>query len=98
MDRDSIRKKAQSNYQHYVMNVIPQTNYCRKDRDCRIAIARCPYGCCIYVNRDQLAMVNYLMEQSHQRCYYDCARCPLPVCRNNVCVAENRRVNRFRMD
>ena len=87
-----------SSYQQYVLDIIPQANYCQRDRDCYLVPSRCPYGCCVYVNRDEQGMVAYLMEKDAKPpCQHKCERCPTSVCRENKCVPSTQKFKKFRI-
>ena len=58
-----------------VRDAIDAANYCELDQDCANLGSRCPFGCYIVVNQNEVESVNALMDEwfsGNDECDYDC--------------------------
>ncbi len=68
-----------------ISSEIEEANYCDIDSDCAYAGSKCPFGCYIYVNVDEVDRIKALVDSFESRCVYGCLRCDDVVCVNNRC-------------
>jgi len=71
----------------YIKHEIKQANYCQVDSDCKDAGRKCPFGCSTYVNKNEAARINRLINSFHSNCIYGCLLCANwnIKCENNKC-------------
>ncbi|MCG2701475.1 hypothetical protein L6267_04880 [Candidatus Parcubacteria bacterium] len=71
----------------YIKHEIKQANYCQTNLDCKDAGRKCPFGCSTYVNKNESARINRLINSFHSNCMYGCSSCTnLNIkCENNKC-------------
>lgn len=71
----------------YIKHEIKEANYCQVDSDCKDAGNKCPFGCSAYVNKNEAARINRLINSFHSNCIYGCLLCAnLNIkCENNKC-------------
>jgi len=66
---------------------IKKANYCNVNSDCVNAGGKCPFGCWVYVNKNEVARVSELINSFDSNCVYGCVSCPTAVCENKKCQA-----------
>ena len=71
-----------------IISAIDKANYCNVDSDCVDAGGKCPFGCGVYVNKDEVNHISKLIESFHSRCIYDCVFCRKIICENNKCKCD----------
>ncbi|NCC71551.1 hypothetical protein EOM09_08320 [bacterium] len=72
-------KISQINYE------IKKANYCEIDSDCINAGGKCPFGCYIYINKNEFEKISKLISNYESNCVYDCINCEKAICENNKC-------------
>lgn len=68
-----------------IKSAIEKANYCEVDSDCVDAGGRCPFGCYVYVNKNEVGKISKLIETYDSNCVYGCMLCPTAICENNKC-------------
>ena len=68
-----------------IKSEIKRANYCDIDSDCADAGGKCPFGCWVYVNRNEANRISELINSFDSRCVYGCVLCPMAVCKDNKC-------------
>lgn len=71
-------------HKSYVQHEINKANYCEADSDCRHLEPKCPFGCAIYVNKNESARINGLLSRFDSNCVYSCIA-TIPKCEFNKC-------------
>ena|SRR3989338_5127630 len=71
----------------YIQQEIVKANYCETNEDCVSAGGQCPFGCYIYVNKNEVSRIKNLISSYKSNCIYDCMYCPTVECKNNKCEA-----------
>ncbi|MEK6922171.1 MAG: hypothetical protein AABX08_00025 [Nanoarchaeota archaeon] len=83
--------KDQPYFEDYIKNEIDKANYCNTKSDCVNIGNQCPFGCYIYVNKDQAERISGLIDDyinaQEARCEYGCLPCNDVICKNNKCEA-----------
>jgi hypothetical protein len=69
----------------YIQKEITEANYCETDEDCVDAGGKCPFGCYIYVNKNDANRIKNLVSSYRSNCIYQCMYCPSVECKNNKC-------------
>ncbi len=64
---------------------IEKSNYCDVDSDCVDAGGKCPFGCWVYVNKNEVDKISQLIKSFDTTCVYDCVYCPTAICTNHKC-------------
>ena len=64
---------------------IEKANYCDVYSDCVDAGGKCPFGCWVYVNKNEVSKISELINSFDSRCVYGCLSCPTASCENNKC-------------
>ncbi len=64
---------------------INKANYCEVDSDCVDAGGKCPFGCWVYVNKNEVTKISELIYNFESNCVYDCVNCPTAVCLDKKC-------------
>jgi hypothetical protein len=77
-----------SNNESYINQEIKKAKYCEEDHDCVDAGGKCPFGCSVYVNKNEVERIGQLIDSFDLKCIYDCINCPTAVCENKKCMAE----------
>lgn len=70
----------------YIKNEIKLANYCDIDSDCVDAGGKCPFGCYVYVNKNEVERISSLIGLSDPKCVYGCLLCEEVKCENNKCI------------
>lgn len=68
-----------------IKSAIEKANYCEIDSDCVDAGGKCPFGCYVYVNKNEAEQISKLIQSYDSKCVYGCASKPEVVCKNNKC-------------
>ncbi|MDD9953191.1 MAG: hypothetical protein OXR66_02555 [Candidatus Woesearchaeota archaeon] len=71
-----------------VRETIEEANYCDVTEDCVQATSACPFGCCTFVNKEEVENVNKKIEGFNGQCKVKCHECPPVACINTKCVQE----------
>lgn len=66
---------------------IEKANYCSIDSDCVDIGGKCPFGCYIYVNRNEAERISQLVESFESKCVYGCVSCSQLTCAEGRCRA-----------
>ena len=69
----------------YIKNEIEKANYCDVKEDCVDAGGKCPFGCYVYVNKNEVHRIENLIASFRSDCIYDCISCRNVECINNTC-------------
>ncbi len=69
----------------YIKNEIEKANYCEVKKDCVNVNGKCPFGCYVYVNKNEAARIKSLIASFDSNCMHDCIHCPDVECKNNKC-------------
>jgi hypothetical protein len=69
----------------YINNEIEKANYCDVKEDCVSTGSKCPFGCYIYVNKNEVNRIKNLISSFKSNCVYNCMYCPDVECKNNKC-------------
>ncbi len=68
-----------------IKNEIEKANYCDTKEDCVYAGGKCPFGCYVYVNKNEVNKIQNIIASFKSNCIYDCMYCPEVECKNNKC-------------
>ena len=68
-----------------IKSEIEKANYCNVDSDCLDAGGKCPFGCWVYVNKNEVNRISELIDSYNSKCIYSCVSCPTAICENNKC-------------
>ncbi len=79
--------KSTRTYENYIRGQIEKANYCEKKEECVNAGSKCPFGCYIYVNKNEVDRIKYLIVSYPMECLYDCMMCRDAECKDNKCEA-----------
>lgn len=71
--------------EYYIKYEIKKANYCDTKDDCVFAGGGCPFGCYIYVNKNERDRIKNLVESFNSKCVYGCLYCPDFECKDNKC-------------
>ncbi|MBD3260505.1 MAG: hypothetical protein GF334_02310 [Candidatus Altiarchaeales archaeon] len=70
---------------------IESANYCETDSHCVLAYYDCPFGCGVYINKDETAKLSVITEVydflTPVDCVYGCINQPIPECLSGRCAA-----------
>jgi hypothetical protein len=64
---------------------IVKANYCQTTDDCVDVGGKCPFGCYIFVNKDEAATIRPLVENYPSQCEYSCIAISGVQCIDNAC-------------
>lgn len=64
---------------------IEKANYCVVDSDCIDAGGKCPFGCYVFVNKNEVNKISELIQSYDSKCVYNCVSKSKVVCENNKC-------------
>lgn len=70
-----------------IKNEIIKANYCEEDSDCVNVGSKCPFGCWIYVNKNEVEKISNLIDKYNSNCVYGCLLCDNVKCEDKKCVA-----------
>jgi hypothetical protein len=65
---------------------IEKANYCEIDSDCIDAGGKCPFGCFVYVNKNEVEKISNLIQSYDSKCIYGCVLESNVKCENNKCI------------
>jgi hypothetical protein len=68
-----------------IKSAIEKANYCESDSDCVDAGGKCPFGCYVYVNKNEVGKISQLIESYDSKCVYGCITNPKVICENKKC-------------
>lgn len=68
-----------------IKSAIEKANYCIVESDCVDAESKCPFGCYVYVNKNEVEEISELIKSYDSKCVYDCVSCPTVICENQKC-------------
>ena len=68
-----------------IKSEITKANYCEVDSDCVDAGGKCPFGCYVYVNKNEVNRISQLIQSFNSMCFQGCLACPTVICENNKC-------------
>ena len=69
----------------YIKSVIEKANYCEVDSDCVDAGGKCPFGCSVYVNKNEVEKISQLIQSYNSKCIYGCVSGSTVICENKKC-------------
>ena len=69
----------------YIKNEIEKANHCNTKQDCIDAGGKCPFGCYVYVNKNEVDRISNLISSYRSNCIYSCILCQDVACENNMC-------------
>jgi hypothetical protein len=72
--------------EEFIQGQIDKANYCSVKEDCVIAARKCPFGCNILVNKNELDKINRMIGEYKQTCNLTCASLRFYNCDLNECV------------
>lgn len=64
---------------------IEKANYCEVDFDCADAGGKCPFGCYVYVNKNEVGHISRLIQSYDSNCVYGCVSNSTVICENKKC-------------
>ena len=70
-----------------VENELKKANYCGVAEDCAKIGNKCPFGCNIYVNKNEETRIKNLVDSYGATCVYECFQEIGVECVNNICKA-----------
>ncbi|SRR6056297_2214291 len=68
-----------------IKSAIEEANYCEIDSDCVDAGGKCPFGCYIYINKNEVDKISQLIQSYNSKCIYGCVSSSTVVCKNKKC-------------
>lgn len=75
----------------FILRQIESANYCEVDSDCVLGQYGCPFGCGVYINKDESTKLGFITGVydflTPVDCIYDCISPPLSECRSGRCAA-----------
>jgi len=51
---------------------VVEANYCATKSDCVLVASKCPFGCAVFVNKDEARRMKGLIEAYPSECMYSC--------------------------
>ena len=66
---------------------IAKASTCKVKADCAGPLYRCPFGCSIYVNRNELERIKKLLASYPEECDYECKKIDGFDCVEGKCAA-----------
>jgi hypothetical protein len=73
-------------HEERIKREIVKANYCEVAADCQMAAqSACPFGCYIFVNKNEAARIGALIEGYQSTCMYSCIQFQGVDCINNTC-------------
>lgn len=69
-----------------IRNEIKKANYCEIDSDCVDAGGKCPFGCYVYVNKNEVDKISKLIRSFDSKCIYGCVSISNVICKDKKCV------------
>lgn len=74
-----------SKSESYIKSKIEEANYCNTKEDCVNVGNKCPFGCYVYVNKNEADKISNLVNSYKSNCIYACIPCLDVECKNNRC-------------
>ncbi len=71
----------------HIKDEIEKANYCKIKDDCVLAGSKCPFGCHIFVNKNEEEKISGLIDNYQTTCMYACVELKDYGCVNNKCEA-----------
>lgn len=68
-----------------VKQSIEKARYCEAKADCAQVQSKCPFGCGIFVNKNEAERINTIIDAYESRCIYQCVIVKGYDCINNKC-------------
>ena len=68
-----------------IKSKINKANYCDIASDCVDVGGKCPFGCYIYVNKEEAKKMFNLVDSYNSNCVYGCLSCQEVECINQKC-------------
>jgi len=68
-----------------IKSQIKKANYCEINSDCIDAGGKCPFGCYVYVNKNEVDKISNLIQSFNSKCVYGCISNSTVICEDNVC-------------
>lgn len=72
-----------------IKSEIDKANYCELNSDCVDAGGKCPFGCYVFVNKNEVEKISKLIEEYYSKCVYGCVGNISAYCENRKCVEAN---------
>ena len=73
------------NSEYYIKYQIDKADYCDTKEDCVDAGGKCPFGCYVYVNEEEVDRISSKIENYDSNCVYGCVRCSDVACIDGRC-------------
>jgi hypothetical protein len=70
-----------------IRSELIQANHCTYTSDCVSVEAKCPFGCAIFVYKDEADKIQSLLNNFESTCIYECVRVRGVACISGVCEA-----------
>lgn len=68
-----------------IKSTIEKANYCEVDSDCVDAGGKCPFGCFVYVNKNEVEKISNLIQSYESKCVYGCVSESTVTCEDSKC-------------
>jgi hypothetical protein len=68
-----------------IKTAIKEANYCKINSDCVDAGGKCPFGCFVYVNKNEVNKISKLIKSYKSNCIYGCFSKSTVICENKKC-------------
>jgi len=68
-----------------IQRELVKANYCETASDCVDVGAKCPFGCYLYVNKDEASRIRPMVEGFQSTCQYACIAIKGVECVQNKC-------------
>ncbi len=75
--------------EEFIQSQMDKANYCSVKEDCVLAERKCPFGCNILVNKNELDKINRMIGEYKQTCNLTCASLRYYGCDLNKCVEKD---------
>ena len=69
-----------------IKNEIYSSAYCSIDSDCQDAGGKCPFGCHVYVNKNEVKRISKIIERFESKCVYSCIGNVSPIWSSGKCT------------
>lgn len=75
-----------NNKEQYIKKEINEANYCQVVSDCQMVTeSKCPFGCYVFVNKNESTRIGELLEEYESNCAYSCIEFKGVECVSNSC-------------
>jgi hypothetical protein len=71
----------------FIENEIDAANYCEAAEDCVLAVQKCPFGCYVLVNSEEVERINSLISAYRATCTQTCTQLEEKDCVEGKCEA-----------